>query len=173
MNYYFDTEFIDNGKTVELISMGIVAEDGRELYIEIDDVHWENAHDWVLQNVKPHLWMQQEHKKLFAAFKQKGNTGGVVSRAQAQILVSEFCNPLVYGNPVFWAWFATYDWFCMCQLFGGFLNVPYRWPNLSFEIYQEYTRHGHPSLPVQSGQKHNALEDAKWNKQVMDMLTKM
>jgi len=26
MNYFFDTEFIEDGKTIELISLGIVAE---------------------------------------------------------------------------------------------------------------------------------------------------
>jgi len=32
MKYFYDTEFIDNGHTIELISIGVAAEDGREYY---------------------------------------------------------------------------------------------------------------------------------------------
>jgi hypothetical protein len=34
MRYWLDTEFIEDGHTIDLISIGIVAEDGRELYAE-------------------------------------------------------------------------------------------------------------------------------------------
>ena len=37
MKYFIDTEFVDDGKTIDLISIGIVAEDGRELYVESAD----------------------------------------------------------------------------------------------------------------------------------------
>lgn len=32
MRYFYDTEFIDDGRTIELISIGMVSEDGREYY---------------------------------------------------------------------------------------------------------------------------------------------
>lgn len=32
MKYFFDTEFHEDGRTIDLISIGIVAEDGREYY---------------------------------------------------------------------------------------------------------------------------------------------
>ncbi len=32
MRYFYDTEFIDDGRTIELISIGVTAEDGREYY---------------------------------------------------------------------------------------------------------------------------------------------
>ena len=32
MRFFYDTEFIDNGRTIELISIGVAAEDGREYY---------------------------------------------------------------------------------------------------------------------------------------------
>ena len=37
MKYFLDTEFIEDGKTIDLISIGIVSEDGRELYCENSD----------------------------------------------------------------------------------------------------------------------------------------
>ncbi len=32
VKYFIDSEFVDDGRTIDLISIGIVAEDGRELY---------------------------------------------------------------------------------------------------------------------------------------------
>jgi hypothetical protein len=32
VRYFYDTEFIDDGYNIELISIGVVAEDGREYY---------------------------------------------------------------------------------------------------------------------------------------------
>ena len=32
MRYFYDTEFIDNGRIIDLISIGVAAEDGREFY---------------------------------------------------------------------------------------------------------------------------------------------
>jgi hypothetical protein len=33
MKYFLDTEFIEDGKTIDLISIALVAEDGREIYL--------------------------------------------------------------------------------------------------------------------------------------------
>ncbi|HET7322728.1 MAG TPA: hypothetical protein VFJ06_00160 [Halococcus sp.] len=32
VRFFYDTEFIDNGRIIDLISIGVVAEDGREFY---------------------------------------------------------------------------------------------------------------------------------------------
>ena len=33
MRYFYDCEFIEDGTTIDLVSIGIVAQDGRELYL--------------------------------------------------------------------------------------------------------------------------------------------
>ena len=55
MKYFLDTEFIEAPNHLDLISIGIVAEDGRELYGERSAVDWSKASQWVLDNVQPHL----------------------------------------------------------------------------------------------------------------------
>ena len=55
MKYWLDTEFIDNGHTIDLISIGIVAEDGREYYAQSIEFDPGNANEWVKENVFPHL----------------------------------------------------------------------------------------------------------------------
>lgn len=173
MRYYFDTEFIERKDTVELVSMGIIAEDGRELYFEIDSINWEDPtiNPWLHENVKPYLWSQQD-ESLFGDWRNAGAVGGLVSREEARQLVDEFTDYTKYGAPEFWAWFATYDWYCMCQLMGGFLEVPYPWPNYCNDIKQEHVRLGHPPLPQQSGTKHHAMADARWNKEALEHLNK-
>ena len=32
MRYFYDTEFIDNGRHIDLISIGVVADNGTEFY---------------------------------------------------------------------------------------------------------------------------------------------
>lgn len=51
MRYYLDTEFIEDGKTIDLISIGIVCEDGREYYALNKDCDLTKANDWVKENV--------------------------------------------------------------------------------------------------------------------------
>ncbi|MGL5060915.1 MAG: hypothetical protein ACRC62_13145 [Microcoleus sp.] len=51
MKYWFDTEFIEDGRTIDLISIGIVAEDDREYYAINYDCDFSKASDWVRENV--------------------------------------------------------------------------------------------------------------------------
>lgn len=51
MRYYLDTEFIENGITIDLISIGIICEDGREFYAINSDCDFSKASDWVKENV--------------------------------------------------------------------------------------------------------------------------
>ena len=55
MRYFYDTEFIDNGRIIDLISIGVVAEDGREYYAISTEFDPESAGRWVRTNVLPKL----------------------------------------------------------------------------------------------------------------------
>jgi len=50
-NYFLDCEFIEDGKTIDLISIGIVSSDDREYYAVNNECKFENASDWVWKNV--------------------------------------------------------------------------------------------------------------------------
>jgi hypothetical protein len=58
---FYDTEFIEDGRTIDLISIGMVAEDGRELYLIAEEIEADPLysrickHDWLMANVVPHL----------------------------------------------------------------------------------------------------------------------
>ena len=47
VRYFYDTEFIEDGVTIELVSIGIVAEDGREYYAVSTEFRADRANRWV------------------------------------------------------------------------------------------------------------------------------
>lgn len=51
MNIYFDTEFEGLYKDAKLISLGMIAENGKSIYIEFKDIDTENLDAWVKDNV--------------------------------------------------------------------------------------------------------------------------
>ena len=55
MRYFYDTEFIDDGRTIELISIGVAAEDGREYYAISTEFDPDRAGAWVRKHVLPKL----------------------------------------------------------------------------------------------------------------------
>lgn len=62
MKHFYDLEFLEDGRTVELISIGIVSDDGSEYYAVNSDIQTDEAlhrriseHDWLCRNVIPHL----------------------------------------------------------------------------------------------------------------------
>lgn len=55
MKYWFDCEFNEDGRTIDLISIGIVSEDGREYSACSEDAELHRVNPWVRQNVLPKL----------------------------------------------------------------------------------------------------------------------
>jgi hypothetical protein len=59
--YWYDTEFVEDGRTIDLVSIGIVAEDGRELYAVSSEFDQGKllANPWLVANVWPSLPKRQ------------------------------------------------------------------------------------------------------------------
>lgn len=151
MRYFFDTEFIDDGHTIDLISIGVVADNGREFYAVSNEAELASASDWVWSNVIPHLpprtdpaWMSRMEiaHRLFRFVGQNGSP------------------------PEFWAYYASYDWVALCQLFGPMIDVPRDWPKWCRDLKQLSEFVGGPRHPKQVGQEHHALADARWNREL-------
>lgn len=155
-NIFYDTEFIDDGKTIDLISIGMVADDGRELYLE--SMEFDNAkatsNPWLVENVLANL---------------KGG-GWATSRALIARQVKNFIGSSYAPN--LWAWFAAYDHVAYAQLFGAMIGLPPGLPQQTDDLVTLMKLAGIPrdALPKQEGTEHNALDDARWNKQVFDFI---
>jgi hypothetical protein len=164
MRFWFDTEFIEDGKTIDLISIGIVAEDGREWYAQNLDTHFDGASDWVKENVLPHLTnMAYWHYRT-------GDPSGWFTRESIAAGMMTFCDPGTYGKPEFWAYYADYDWVALCQLFGRMIDLPKGWPMYCRDIKQWADMLGNPKLPEQGEGEHHALADARWDRQAWEFL---
>lgn len=156
MNYFFDTEFYESGPDhpIQLISIGIVASDGRELYLENGSISLREAiegNPWLKDNVVAHL------KKEFTPYDSIGQK------------VLDFIG--VDPKPKFWAYFADYDWVVLCQLFGTMVELPPNFPKVCRDLKQEMLRMNvsRPEIPG-CGPAHNALSDARWNKALFEYL---
>jgi hypothetical protein len=157
----YDTEFLERGteQPVSLISIGIVnIDDDREYYAvnanmpvaEVKQNPWLMKHVWPYlprtegdeldfehEDVKPHAQIAEDVKKLL----------------------------LSYGEaPELWAWYSSYDHLMMAQLFGRMIDLPNGIPMATFDLLQESHLH-RIGLPHQSSGLHNALADARHNRE--------
>lgn len=155
MKYFYDTEFIEDGKTIDLVSIGIVAEDGRTYYAISTEFDSTKADKWVMDNVI---------KKLETAKQELWK-----SRHQIKEDIIAFIGE---GKPELWAYYADYDHVVLCQLFGRMIDLPKNYPFYTLDIKQLCNSLGNPSLPVQENE-HNALDDAKWNKEAYEFLNRI
>jgi len=171
MRYFIDSEFIDDGSTIALISIGMVAEDGRELYAENLDADLSKASEWVSENVVAKLWSRQpypDHRE-FNRLSLNGLVGGLITHKGIAHEVLHFCDPQTHGIPEFWGYYSAYDWVAFCQLFGTMMHLPPGYPFYCRDLKQWADDLGNPTLPEQTGE-HHALADAQWNKQVWQCL---
>ena len=172
MKYWYDLEFIDDGRTIDIISLGMVAEDGRELYAQNRDCRFRRASAWVRANVLPHL-SHFEIKRLRPCdgyYDGPGAWNVWRSREQMAEDVRRFCDPEQHGKPELWGYYAAYDHVALCQLFGPMMNLPKGWPMWTHDIKQLCETLSDPRLPEQDKGEHNALLDARWNKHVYEWL---
>lgn len=245
MNYYFDTEFLEGSQdktilglkygqtkpTIDLISIGIVAEDGREYYVISKDFNlkeawnrydlkvnkhyplgpFENKVYWIRENVLLPIFIELWHKEdricivddvfTYKNLKRLISKYGKSNETIAQE-VKEFCTTSTMditekdfiegkeaiwtvSKPVFYAYYAEYDWVVFCWLFGKMNDLPSGFPMYCIDLKQEldvvYDKFKqehknkpqpkgaflnsidlHPDYPKQTNE-HNALADARWN----------
>lgn len=176
MRFFFDTEFIEDGRTIDLISIGIIAEDNRQYYAINRNCDLEKANDWVKQNV-----ISQLPSCNHPAWKTKDAIAFEVMAFLKQENESELYyhtfeslkNLEVTEKPEIWAYYADYDWVCFCQLFGTMIDLPSCFPMYCRDIKQLCDDLGNPQLPKQQEGEHNALQDAIWNKQAYEFLVNL
>lgn len=155
MRFWFDTEFYENGRTIDLISIGVVCEDGSEFYAEVEGFDFDNTDQWLVENVKPYL------------------TGATIPKEKIAGNLYKFITART-TTPQFWAYYADYDWVVFCQLFGRMIDLPDGFPMYCNDVKQEMERLGLSSshFNVVNEMEHNALADARWTRDVHVLLEK-
>ncbi len=141
MRYYLDCEFIESGhrEPIDLISIGLVCQDGRTYYAINYDCDWSKANDWVRQNVLsqlPEMPLPQVFGSRVAFNKSEPYQQGWRNRGLIADEILDFCNPSKYGKPEFWGEWCSYDWVVFCQMFGTMMDLPKGFPMRCRDIIQ-------------------------------------
>lgn len=170
MNYSYDTEFHEDGSTIDLISIGIVAEDGREYYAVSNEFDTRRVaqNDWLMKNVMSSI----DHEQFIVYdFEGKPAVKDVhvtdpAAKSRLEIKWDIFWMVMEDPKPEFWAWYSAYDHVCLAQLWGKMIDLPQTMPMYTNDIRTLVKLASlQPSdLPRQPDGLHNALSDARWNK---------
>jgi hypothetical protein len=149
--YFYDCEFIEDGRTVDLVSIGMVDEHGREFYAVSTEFDGSRAVPWVRRNVLDRL----------------PSPGDPVWRSRRSIrdeLYEFLTEPVRDGSDTIelWAWYAAYDHVVLAQLWGPMPALPREIPRFTKDLRQLWDDRGRPELPDATG-RHHALVDARHN----------
>ncbi|MFC8625647.1 hypothetical protein [Streptomyces anulatus] len=165
MRIFYDTEFLDDGRTIDLISIGMVAEDGRELYAVSSqfDQGAVRRHGWLMANVWPSLPILKNPPGMRGMDRIDVTDPDVHPRAQIARMVERFI--LETPDPQLWAYYSAYDHVAYAQLFGPMSNLPAGLPMQTDDLVTEAKRLGlaPADLPQQEAGHHNAIADARHN----------
>jgi hypothetical protein len=151
--YFYDCEFIEDGRVVDLVSIGVVDEHGREFYAVSTEFDASAALPWVRKHVLDKL----------------PSPGDPAWRSRARIRdeLWEFLTEPVRGRPdekiELWAWFAAYDHVVLAQLWGAMPDLPREIPRFTKDLRQLWDERGRPKLPEAAADRHDALVDARHN----------
>lgn len=179
MKYFFDTEFIESAGGIELVSLGIVCEDGRTFYAECSTFDERNADEWVKDNVLMKLDYWNYGKSIFSqnTIIQDGEhvkAFGTESWIKT-LLLGEFLNAGTDRNPEFYAYYGAYDWVLFARIFGRLIDKPYHFPMWVRDLKQMMWERGldtdwkRQNCPDPEGE-HNALVDALWNQKLHGLI---
>jgi hypothetical protein len=148
MRYFYDCEFIEDGTTISLISIGVVDETGREFYAISTEFDPSRAIDWVRRNVLNQL-------------PSPSDPSWCTRREIRDNLLAFLRAP---GEPIeLWAWMASYDHVVLAQLWGDMRALPRDVPRFTHELRQLWESAGSPPMPVAGIDAHDALADARQN----------
>lgn len=162
MKYFIDTEFIEGfhkplfGKRrhfIDLISIGIVAEDGREYYAISSEYNYNKADNWIKENIILPIYKQEDpsFKQIFTNVKtfHRYSPNSKPNKLIAQEIF-EFCSgdnialekvqhyniDYSYRDISFYGYYCDYDWVLLCSLFGRMIDLPKGFPMYCIDLKQ-------------------------------------
>lgn len=171
MELYYDSEFLENGVTIKFLSIGMVAEDGRELYRITNNMNTiiAAARDpWLKENVLSSFPLVHPIDTAMPVWDESHPDFVYVWDSTAIALdIHKFISDT--HNPSLWAYFGAYDHVLLAQLFGKMIHLPHGIPMYTNDLMTEIERLGRPFVPqMPNCIGHNALSDArevKWRRE--------
>lgn len=171
MRVCYDTEFLEDGKTIELISIGLVTDDGEEYYAVNHDAPWGRIRKqtWLMKHVVPQL--PQPHgdarnympKRWVCDYLHPSvKTRSLIAKEVKQFLL-DAVNRDEHLSLKLWADYGAYDHVALCQLFGQMIELPPLVPMYTNDLQQALMHYGvdNGELPRQEIGFHRAIDDAR------------
>jgi hypothetical protein len=166
MKVFMDTEFTGLHKGTTLISIGLVAENGKSFYAELTDYDESKVDDWLKNNVINHLYLGEAQydrrlKDSYDEFESVGTTDHV--KHELEWWLKQF------DEIEIWSDCLAYDWVLFNNIFGTAFDIPENVYYIPFDICTVFKLKGiDPDISREKfiadsveGAKHNALYDAK------------
>lgn len=153
INIFFDTEFTGLQQNTSLISLALVAEDGRALYIESNNFDRTLVDDWIAQNVIDSLFILQPKHFEDSSVKfgyadgylynpLQWNDGAIVYTKDDYSVKDAIVSWLsLYEQVQIISDCSSYDWVLFCEIFGGALNLPEHISPYCHDINQDIARY--------------------------------
>lgn len=183
-NIYFDTEFTGLYKDTTLISLGLLTQDNKKLYLEFNDFNEHQCDDWIKKNVLDNLYSQKDVDEFVS---QKLNTYGYGNRRENTLLLKDWLDHLYEDEIQLVSDCCHYDMVLFIDLFGSAFDLPkYINPachdiNQDIAYYFNLTEKKAFDLSredilkeykdeINDMKKHNSLYDAEVIKRVYDIV---
>lgn len=185
---FHDWEFLDDGKLIIPISVGMVADDGRELYrvFRHDRITWtliSSSSPWLRSNVLPQLpinWAVEvtepapEGQTWLTGRPDPHHKDASALRYRNEIArdITEFFASSEHPAEL-WGYYSAYDHVVLAQLFGRLIDRPDAmpmWTNDLQQVIHRYRRLLPSGPPPHVGNHHHALHDARWNRDTWEWL---
>lgn len=158
---YFDLEFTGLHQYTTLISIGCIAEDGKQFYGESTDYDPRQLGDWMKAHVMPYLWHEAGVPDLSETTTYVQGEQWLIAR-ELWIWLSQWDGIEVWSDCL------AYDWVLFCELWGGAFSIPGQIYYIPFDLATLFKIKGiDPDVNreeyagLTGGTKHNALWDAK------------
>ena len=186
MKLFFDTEFTGLQKNITLISIGIVAENGKKFYAESADYDESQCNDWIQKNVLAHTILAK-NEALAARLGADESTTVVLGRkADIRHELGEWLKQ--FDNVQFVSDVCHYDMVLLIDIFGTAFDLPGNVSAVCFDINQEIAKHygisdreafdkSREDIVAElcggfiAGDKHNALYDAEVIKAIYEEIS--
>lgn len=165
MKVFFDTEFTGLHKNTTLISIGLVAEDGRSFYAELTDYDKSQVDDWLHENVIANLTLTNQQLQL----DDQGDHWNIHGNKSAiRYWLCEWLSS--FGEQIeMWSDCLAFDWMLFCDIFGHALIIHSNVYYIPFDICTlfkiagidpDINREEFAEVNADEATKHNALSDA-------------
>lgn len=179
MNLFFDCEFTGLRKNTTLISLGIVAEDGRKFYAEFIDFDSSQCDEWINENVINNLLLKENEDEFLADYAPIGENRSHFVKGTTWLIRDELAAWLSQFDSVqFVSDVCHYDFVLLIDLFGTAFDLPKNVSPVCHDINSDIAKHygiseaeafdkSREEIVLElcgqavPGRKHNSLYDAE------------